>query len=123
MSLSPDVATNNDGSIDLWFASAAPSSKKSNWVQTVPGKSWFTILRLYGLLEAWFRQVLAAGRRRTALTPLKVEPGPRATATPRDIMDNRADLVPFRQIRARRPSRPEHQNASHNGPQYPLRDA
>jgi hypothetical protein len=25
-----------------------------NWVQTIPGQTWFTILRLYGPLEAWF---------------------------------------------------------------------
>jgi hypothetical protein len=28
--------------------------KISNWVQTVPGKGWFTLLRLYGPLEPWF---------------------------------------------------------------------
>ena len=27
---------------------------ESNWVQTVPGKAWFTILRLYGPLKSWF---------------------------------------------------------------------
>ena len=32
----------------------APAGKESNWVQTVPGKGWFTILRLYGALEPWF---------------------------------------------------------------------
>ena len=32
----------------------------------IPGKGWFTILRLYGPLEAVVRQVLAAGRDRTA---------------------------------------------------------
>lgn len=25
-----------------------------NWVQTVPGKSWFAMLRLYGPLAPWF---------------------------------------------------------------------
>ncbi|HEY5917198.1 MAG TPA: DUF1214 domain-containing protein [Chryseolinea sp.] len=24
----------------------------NNWIQTVPGKSWFVILRLYGPLQA-----------------------------------------------------------------------
>jgi hypothetical protein len=27
---------------------------ESNWVQTIPGKGWFMILRLYGPLEPWF---------------------------------------------------------------------
>jgi len=27
-----------------------------NWIATVPGKSWFTYLRLYGPLDAWFDQ-------------------------------------------------------------------
>ena len=31
-----------------------PPGKKINWVQTVPGKGWNTILRLYGPLEPWF---------------------------------------------------------------------
>jgi hypothetical protein len=26
---------------------------KGNWIQTMPGKSWNVILRLYGLLEPW----------------------------------------------------------------------
>jgi hypothetical protein len=32
----------------------APAGKKINWVQTVPGKGWNTILRLYGPLEPSF---------------------------------------------------------------------
>ena len=31
-----------------------PPGKKINWVQTVPGKGWNTILRLYGPFEPWF---------------------------------------------------------------------
>lgn len=50
---SPLVA-NADGSIDLWFGPTAPEGKEANWIQTVPGKGWFTILRLYGPLEPWF---------------------------------------------------------------------
>ena len=29
-------------------------SQTANWIQTVPGKGWFTILRLYGPLESFF---------------------------------------------------------------------
>ena len=34
----------------------APEGKESNWIETLPGKSWFPILRLYGPLEPWFDQ-------------------------------------------------------------------
>ncbi|HUO77411.1 MAG TPA: glycogen/starch/alpha-glucan phosphorylase [Thermodesulfovibrionales bacterium] len=32
--------------------------KAKNWVQTVPGKDWNTIPRLYGPLEPWFDKTL-----------------------------------------------------------------
>ena len=60
-SLGGTVAANDDGSIDLYFGPTAPDSKQSNWVQTVPGKSWFTILRLYGPLESWFDKTWRPG--------------------------------------------------------------
>jgi hypothetical protein len=44
---------NSDGSYDVYFAPAAPEGKEGNWLQTVPGKSWFPLLRMYGPLEAW----------------------------------------------------------------------
>ena len=47
---------NADGSTDLWFGPAAPSGHESNWIATIPGKSWFAILRLYGPLEPWVDQ-------------------------------------------------------------------
>jgi hypothetical protein len=28
--------------------------EESNWLETIPGKSWFPCLRLYGPLEPWF---------------------------------------------------------------------
>ena len=33
-----------------------PQGKESNWVETIPGKSWFQLFRLYGPLEPWFDQ-------------------------------------------------------------------
>jgi hypothetical protein len=48
------INTNADGSTTIWFAPEAPEGDNLNWVQTVPGKGWFTILRLYGPLESWF---------------------------------------------------------------------
>jgi hypothetical protein len=49
-----DLLINEDGSVDVWFGSEAPAGKENNWVQTIPGKGWFMILRLYGPLEPWF---------------------------------------------------------------------
>ena len=45
---------NSDGSYDLYFGPTAPAGKEANWIQTVPGKGWNTILRLYGPLESFF---------------------------------------------------------------------
>lgn len=55
-SQNPDVKVNADGSVDVWFGPEAPKGMESNWVQTIPGKGWFMILRLYGPLEPWFDQ-------------------------------------------------------------------
>jgi len=53
-SLTKGLQINNDKSVDVWFGPKAPTGKESNWVQTVPGKGWNTLLRLYGPLEPWF---------------------------------------------------------------------
>jgi hypothetical protein len=55
------VAENDDGSIDLYFGPEPPAGHESNWIQTVPGKGWFTLLRLYGPLEPWFDQTWRPG--------------------------------------------------------------
>ena len=44
---------NEDGSYDVYFGPKAPEGNKNNWLETVPGKSWFCILRMYGPLESW----------------------------------------------------------------------
>lgn len=51
---SPDLKPNPDGSYTVWFGPVAPAGKEGNWVQTLPGKSWSVLVRLYGPLEAWF---------------------------------------------------------------------
>ena len=38
-----------------------PPGKESNWVQTMPGKGWFVILRLYGPLQPWFDKTWQPG--------------------------------------------------------------
>ena len=50
------LQANDDGSYDLYFGPTAPDGKESNWVETIPGKSWFQLFRLYGPLEPWFDQ-------------------------------------------------------------------
>ena len=52
-SQSEGLKKNADGSYDLYFGPKPPKGEKSNWLQTVPGKSWFTILRMYGPLKPW----------------------------------------------------------------------
>lgn len=56
-----EVQANADGSVDLWFGPTAPEGRESNWVQTLPGAAWFTILRLYGPLESWFDKTWRPG--------------------------------------------------------------
>ena len=48
------VTVNSDGSVDLHIGPKAPAGKESNWLQTVPGKGWFCLLRLYSPTEAWY---------------------------------------------------------------------
>jgi hypothetical protein len=44
---------NADGSYDIYFAPKPPEGEEHNWLETVPGKSWFPILRMYGPLQPW----------------------------------------------------------------------
>ena len=53
-SLSKALKMNEDGSATVWFGPQAPKGHEGNWVQTMPGKGWNTLLRLYGPLEPWF---------------------------------------------------------------------
>lgn len=53
-SQSGTVETNPDGSTDIYFGPTAPAGKENNWLQTIPGKGWWTILRLYNPLQAFF---------------------------------------------------------------------
>ncbi len=59
-----ELVANADGSVDLFFGptpDSAPSGKQGNWIQTVPGKGWFALLRLYGPLEPWFEKTWRPG--------------------------------------------------------------
>jgi hypothetical protein len=48
------LAVNPDSSADVWFGPEPPAGHESSWVQTIPGKGWFAMFRLYGPLEPWF---------------------------------------------------------------------
>ncbi len=52
-SQSEGIKKNTDGSYDVYFAPKAPQGKEGNWLATVPGKSWFAMLRMYGPLQPW----------------------------------------------------------------------
>ena len=56
-----DMVKNDDGSFDLYYGPKAPAGKEANWTQTVPGKGWFVLFRLYGPLEPWFDKTWRPG--------------------------------------------------------------
>ena len=51
-----DLATNSDGSVDLYFGTEAPEGQENNWIQTNKGESFFVYLRLYGPEQPYFDQ-------------------------------------------------------------------
>ena len=57
----PDVKPNPDGSYTVWFGPDAPEGHEGNWIQTMRGKSYLTLLRLYGPLEPWFDKTWKPG--------------------------------------------------------------
>jgi hypothetical protein len=55
------IVVNADTSVDVYFGPEPPVGHETNWVQTIPGKGWFTTLRLFGPLEAWFDKTWRPG--------------------------------------------------------------
>jgi hypothetical protein len=55
------IVVNPDTSVDVYFAPTAPAGHEANWVQTVPGKGWNVIFRLYGPLQPWFDKTWKPG--------------------------------------------------------------
>jgi hypothetical protein len=53
-SLDKGLVTNADGSVDVYFGPRPPAGREDNWIQTLPGKGWNMLFRLYGPLEPWF---------------------------------------------------------------------
>jgi hypothetical protein len=52
---------NADGSTDLYFGPNSPKGMEKNWVKTVPGKGWFSLIRLYGPGKSFFDRTWKPG--------------------------------------------------------------
>jgi hypothetical protein len=50
------LSVNPDRSIDIWFGPVALEGKAHNWLQTIPGKEWYIVLRIYDAPESCFKQ-------------------------------------------------------------------
>jgi hypothetical protein len=60
-SLDKGLVVNKDGSVDVYFGPKAPAGMEKNWIQTIPGKGWNMLFRLYGPLDAWFDKTWRLG--------------------------------------------------------------
>ena len=49
-----ELPQDDSGSIDLYFGPNAPVGVENLWVETLPGRSWFAYLRIYGPQESAF---------------------------------------------------------------------
>jgi hypothetical protein len=38
---------NSDGSLDMYFGPAAPTGEEKNWIETVPGRGYYPMFRVY----------------------------------------------------------------------------
>ena len=85
-SQSGTVEQNADGSTDLYFGPEAPAGKEHNWIQTVPGKGWFAILRLYSPLQPFFDKTW----RPSEIEPV-TRPAPTDTTPSSDIRTHSAN--------------------------------
>ena len=50
----PVTDKNKDSDLDT-------GTKENNWIQTIPGKGWFIILRMYGPLQPWIDKTWRPG--------------------------------------------------------------
>ena len=55
------LKANSDGSYDIYFSPEPPKGQEGNWIQTVPGKGWNTIFRLYGPLQSFYDKTWRPG--------------------------------------------------------------
>jgi hypothetical protein len=61
------LKVNADGSVAVYFGPKAPAGEENNWAQTIPGRSWNILLRLYGPLEPFYNKTWRPGE----IEPLK----------------------------------------------------
>jgi hypothetical protein len=52
---------NADGSFTIYFGPKAPKGYENNWIETISGKSWFVVLRMYSPLQPWIDQTWRPG--------------------------------------------------------------
>lgn len=55
-SITSNVVTNADGSVDVYFGPQAPPGKEANWVPTNPNRKFELLFRLYGPEKAFFEK-------------------------------------------------------------------
>ena len=45
------LIVNRDGSVDIWFGPKERKCEGCNYINTIPGKNWYIVIRLYDLAE------------------------------------------------------------------------
>lgn len=53
----PEIQTNADGSVEVYFGPAAPAGKESNWVPTKPGGKFEVMFRAYAPTKVFFDKI------------------------------------------------------------------
>jgi len=59
-SLQSDIVRNADGSYDVYFGPEKPEGKV-NWIQTLPGKGWNVLWRIYSPTQVWYDRAWRQG--------------------------------------------------------------
>jgi hypothetical protein len=52
----PAAVAGMNGATVLYFGPKAPAGEERNWVETVPGKGWFAVLRIYEPQQSFFKK-------------------------------------------------------------------
>jgi hypothetical protein len=65
---SSKLIVNPEGSVDIWFGPVDSEGKVHNWLQTIPGKEWYIVLRIYDAPELCFKQGWKPGEIEEVLT-------------------------------------------------------
>jgi hypothetical protein len=50
----PATIQNADGSYDIYISPQPPAGEKVNWIQSIPGKGWNLLWRIYGPTQVWY---------------------------------------------------------------------